>query len=279
MDIRDPRGDVHKALQDLPRPRASRMTKCSRPPRTSRPTWTFRPWARRAEMSGLHWLVTTGLRRRRARRRCPRTSTRRSCRALEAGPIELIVSQFSLGAGPHRFETASRLSRRHDRAALAELDRPASSSLRFQCFLASRHANQSLCTLAAGAAQPEPRRLLVAQLLPRRARHRAGHGRAAGECCTGEQRVGFDAAWAGPIPGDHPSCMPRWPACSPDSSTRGDSRATTHRPRAGRPVRAADMLRMNPHAPGADPMVRVCHRAGGRRRADSGFGAAEAPVV
>jgi glucuronate isomerase len=57
-----------------------------------------------------------------------------------------IVFQFSFGAEPLPFETASRLSQRTI-AQVAEIigRHPA---LRFQCFLASRHANQSLCTLA-----------------------------------------------------------------------------------------------------------------------------------
>jgi hypothetical protein len=59
---------------------------------------------------------------------------------------ERIVFQFSLGAEPLRFETGSRLNQRTV-AQLAEmLERH--PRLRFQCFLASRHANQSLCTLA-----------------------------------------------------------------------------------------------------------------------------------
>lgn len=57
-----------------------------------------------------------------------------------------IVFQFSLGAEPLPFETGSRLSQRTI-AQLAEMigQHP---RLQFQCFLASRHANQSLCTLA-----------------------------------------------------------------------------------------------------------------------------------
>src|SRR5204863_563192 len=57
-----------------------------------------------------------------------------------------IVSQFSLGAEPLPYETASRLSQRTI-AQLAEMI-GRHPKLRFQCFLASRHANQSLCTLA-----------------------------------------------------------------------------------------------------------------------------------
>jgi hypothetical protein len=59
---------------------------------------------------------------------------------------EDIVFQFSLGAEPLPFETASRLSQR----TIAQLGQMIARHLRlrFQCFLASRHANQSLCTLA-----------------------------------------------------------------------------------------------------------------------------------
>jgi hypothetical protein len=57
-----------------------------------------------------------------------------------------IVFQFSLGAEPLPFETGSRLSQR----TIAQLSEMMARHprLRFQCFLASRHANQSLCTLA-----------------------------------------------------------------------------------------------------------------------------------
>ncbi|HKX61718.1 MAG TPA: hypothetical protein VJS65_07735 [Verrucomicrobiae bacterium] len=57
-----------------------------------------------------------------------------------------IVFQFSLGAEPLPFETGSRLEQRtiaHLGEMMARHPR-----LRFQCFLSSRHANQSLCTLA-----------------------------------------------------------------------------------------------------------------------------------
>ena len=56
-----------------------------------------------------------------------------------------IVFQFSLGAEPLPFETGARLAQRTI-AQLAEMI-GRHSRLRFQCFLASRHANQSLCTL------------------------------------------------------------------------------------------------------------------------------------
>ena len=59
---------------------------------------------------------------------------------------ETIVFQFSLGTEPLPFETGNRLSQ----ATLAQLGELMARHprLRFQCFLASRHANQSLCTLA-----------------------------------------------------------------------------------------------------------------------------------
>ena len=57
-----------------------------------------------------------------------------------------IVFQFSLGAEPLPFETGSWLSQRTI-AQLAEMI-GRHPRLRFQCFLASRHGNQSLCTLA-----------------------------------------------------------------------------------------------------------------------------------
>ncbi|MCU0962831.1 MAG: hypothetical protein MUF48_22270 [Pirellulaceae bacterium] len=59
---------------------------------------------------------------------------------------ERIVFQFSLGAEPLPFETGSRLSQRTI-AALAHMI-GSHPGVRFQCFLASRHANQALCTLA-----------------------------------------------------------------------------------------------------------------------------------
>ncbi len=57
-----------------------------------------------------------------------------------------IVFQFSFGAEPLPFETASRLSQRSIGQVAELIGRH--PKLRFQCFLASRHANQSLCTLA-----------------------------------------------------------------------------------------------------------------------------------
>jgi hypothetical protein len=65
---------------------------------------------------------------------------------LEKVAADRFVFQFSLGAEPLPFETASRLSQRTI-AELAEMI-GRNPGLRFQCFLASRHANQSLCTLA-----------------------------------------------------------------------------------------------------------------------------------
>jgi len=56
-----------------------------------------------------------------------------------------IIFQFSLGAEPLPFETVSRLSQR----TITQLAEMVSRhpKIRFQCFLASRHANQALCTL------------------------------------------------------------------------------------------------------------------------------------
>jgi hypothetical protein len=55
-----------------------------------------------------------------------------------------ILFQFSLGAEPLPFETASRISQN----TLAQLAQIISRHprLRFQCFISSRHANQTLCT-------------------------------------------------------------------------------------------------------------------------------------
>jgi glucuronate isomerase len=65
--------------------------------------------------------------------------------ALEPHAAELVF-QFSLGAEPLPFETGSRLSQ----TTLAQLaDMIARHPrLRFQCLLASRHANQTICTMA-----------------------------------------------------------------------------------------------------------------------------------
>ncbi|HLH53512.1 MAG TPA: hypothetical protein VKY92_07840 [Verrucomicrobiae bacterium] len=57
-----------------------------------------------------------------------------------------IVFQFSFGAEPLPYETGSRLKQETIRQLGEMIGRH--PRLRFQCFLASRHANQSLCTLA-----------------------------------------------------------------------------------------------------------------------------------
>lgn len=59
---------------------------------------------------------------------------------------ERIVFQFSFGAEPLPYETGSRLRQETIRQLGEMVGRH--PKLRFQCFLASRHANQSLCTLA-----------------------------------------------------------------------------------------------------------------------------------
>jgi hypothetical protein len=59
---------------------------------------------------------------------------------------EKIVFQFSFGAEPLPYETGSRLRQETIRQLGEMVGRH--PKLRFQCFLASRHANQSLCTLA-----------------------------------------------------------------------------------------------------------------------------------
>lgn len=57
-----------------------------------------------------------------------------------------IVFVFSLGAEPLPFETSARLSQRTIDELAGMIGRH--PRLRFQCMLASRHGNQSLCTLA-----------------------------------------------------------------------------------------------------------------------------------
>lgn len=57
-----------------------------------------------------------------------------------------IVFQFSLGAEPLPYETGSRLAQRTIGQLAEMIGRH--PNLHFQCFLSSRHANQSLCTLA-----------------------------------------------------------------------------------------------------------------------------------
>jgi hypothetical protein len=59
---------------------------------------------------------------------------------------ERLVFQFSLGAEPLPFETASRVSQRTIGQVAEMIGRH--PKLGFQCFLGSRHANQSMCTLA-----------------------------------------------------------------------------------------------------------------------------------
>jgi glucuronate isomerase len=65
--------------------------------------------------------------------------------ALEAHGDQ-IVFQFSFGAEPLPFETGSRLNQRTIAQVAEMIGRH--PLLRFQVFLSSRHANQSLCTLA-----------------------------------------------------------------------------------------------------------------------------------
>lgn len=57
-----------------------------------------------------------------------------------------IVFQFSFGAEPLPFETGSRLAQQTIGQVATMIARH--PKLRFQCFLSSRHANQSLCTMA-----------------------------------------------------------------------------------------------------------------------------------
>lgn len=65
--------------------------------------------------------------------------------ALEQAYGDRVLFQFSLGAEPLPHETGSRL-RQHSITQLAELI-GRHPGLRFQCFLASAHTNQALCTL------------------------------------------------------------------------------------------------------------------------------------
>jgi hypothetical protein len=65
--------------------------------------------------------------------------------ALEPHAAELVF-QFSFGAEPLPVETASRLSQRTIGQVGELIGRH--PALCFQCFLASRHANQAMCTLA-----------------------------------------------------------------------------------------------------------------------------------
>lgn len=65
--------------------------------------------------------------------------------ALEPHGYE-VVFQFSLGAEPLPYETGSRLNQKTIGQLAEMISRH--PKIHFQCFLASRHANQSLCTLA-----------------------------------------------------------------------------------------------------------------------------------
>ena len=65
--------------------------------------------------------------------------------ALEAHADELVF-QFSFGAEPLPFESGARLNQQTIGQVADMIARH--PKLRFQCFLASRHANQSLCTMA-----------------------------------------------------------------------------------------------------------------------------------
>jgi hypothetical protein len=65
--------------------------------------------------------------------------------ALAAHAGEMVF-QFSFGAEPLPFETGSRLSQRTIGQVAELIGRH--PRLRFQCFLASRHASQAMCTLA-----------------------------------------------------------------------------------------------------------------------------------
>ena len=64
--------------------------------------------------------------------------------ALEARNVKIIF-QFSFGAEPLPFETASRLSQQTIKQLGEMISRH--PKIQFQCFLASRHCNQALCTM------------------------------------------------------------------------------------------------------------------------------------
>jgi hypothetical protein len=72
-----------------------------------------------------------------------RPSSRRTSSRERRG--DEILFQLSLGAEPLPFETASRISQK-TLAQLAEIV-GRHPKLRFQCFVSSRHANQTLCIL------------------------------------------------------------------------------------------------------------------------------------
>lgn len=65
--------------------------------------------------------------------------------ALEDRLGDQVLFQFSFGAEPLPYETASRLSQRTIAQVAEMISRH--PKLRFQCFLSSLHANQSLCTM------------------------------------------------------------------------------------------------------------------------------------
>ena len=65
--------------------------------------------------------------------------------ALEKRGREIVL-QFSFGAEPLPFETGSRVHQQTIAQVAGMIARH--PKLRFQCFLASRHANQAFCTLA-----------------------------------------------------------------------------------------------------------------------------------
>ena len=129
-----------------------------------------------------------------------------------------IVYQFSLGAEPLPHETASRLSQRTI-AQVAEMI-GGHPRLRFQCFLASRHANQSMCTLARELPNLSLARLLVAQLLPRR--HRPGPARTPGDAADEQadrvllRRLLRRVAYAKAV-----LVQRSWRGCWPTGSNRG----------------------------------------------------------
>ena len=122
--------------------RAFPTTGSSRRRRTSRPTSTT-AWSRIDEMAAA------------LARRDQAGPAERDCYASYVNEVvpdgmleargEPLVFQFSFGAEPLPFETASRLSQRTIGQVAEMIGRH--PKLKFQCFLASRHANQSMCTL------------------------------------------------------------------------------------------------------------------------------------
>ena len=160
-----------------------------------------------------------------------RTSTKRFLTALEAHAGE-IVFQFSFGAEPLPFETASRLSQRTIGQVAEMIGRhPAAAVPVFSgqpaCQPVDVHAG-------AGVAELQPGRLLVAQLLSRH--DRPGHARAARHG-AGQQagRVSF------PTPTASNGLMPRrswcgrsWHGSWPSGSSSGSSTAQAHWSSPGR---------------------------------------------